>query len=111
MKSEKDIKKHMRYLFHSIDKDDAKQLRELNIRISELAWVLDKDKPYHKEWLLTNAETKWFYILTGCAISVVISFHLPLYENNGWDLFFLYTGALIMFFMARFLAKPNKPPS
>ena len=41
MRSEDEIKKHMRYLTMATDKTDLNQMRELNIRISELSWVLD----------------------------------------------------------------------
>jgi hypothetical protein len=47
MKEEKEIKAHVEYLMDSINKTDVKQLRELNIRLSELLWVLDK--PNQKE--------------------------------------------------------------
>lgn len=41
MKSEEEIKKHIEYLSDAVDKDDPTQLRELNIRLSELSWVLE----------------------------------------------------------------------
>lgn len=40
MRTEDEIKKHILYLENSTDKADTKQMRELNIRISELMWVL-----------------------------------------------------------------------
>lgn len=42
MKEEEEIKKHIRYLTRATDRTDPKQMRELNVRVSELIWVLDK---------------------------------------------------------------------
>jgi len=43
MKSKEDIEKHIEYLTLSTDHSDIKQLRELNIKMAELLWVLEGD--------------------------------------------------------------------
>jgi len=43
MKSKEDIEKHIEYLTLSTDHSDIKQLRELNIKMAELFWVLEGD--------------------------------------------------------------------
>lgn len=43
MKTEEEIMEHIKYLTSSIDPDDAKQIRDLNIQLSELSWVLETE--------------------------------------------------------------------
>jgi len=42
MKTEKEILEHIEYLYKTTDRLDEKQLREFNIKLVELGWVLER---------------------------------------------------------------------